>query len=365
MSDAIELTVPAPPYHVAESMLFAHPTRMADAWNPLPERILQPAYDVDGGEIRIEVNQGVAAATPLRSRNPFRRPRPAPAVDLADKFVFDGRFETDKNVAHQIDNVAAPLLLAKKSLAAILGEEPEIHIVLRAEAGRLGREIHRLLGTPVVLSDGPVQGRIVRVSHPFTAVRCEGKIVHKANPAIVSLFPEIYYKPFVGDSTPDLSEKVFIARKSTRFLINDAEISSLLTGRGFKKYYFEDIPMSQQWEVVAHARQIVSIHGAALATLVFNHRGRARKPGDLGGLQVIELFGPGYRVDGFRRSSAALNSQWCAVRGKITPDVVRDLDVKRLPRSHEKSSFSVDPGCVEMALEYSERRATQWNEPRK
>jgi len=156
------------------------------------------------------------------------------------------------------------------------------------------------------------------------------------------------------DPILDLPEKVFIARKFTRFLLNEDEITQFLESRGFTKYYFEDIPVSQQWQILANARQVVAIHGAALAAMAFNQRGLARKPGDLSGFQLIELFGPGYQVDVYRRFAAILNAHWCAVRGKITVKVLRDLDERGLSRSHEKSPFVIDPGTVEMALDYSD-----------
>jgi hypothetical protein len=59
---------------------------------------------------------------------------------------------------------------------------------------------------------------------------------------------------------------------------------------------------------MANARQIVAVHGAALASLAFNQRGLAHKPGDLRGMQLIELFGPGYQVELYRRITVVLNA---------------------------------------------------------
>ena len=73
----------------------------------------------------------------------------------------------------------------------------------------------------------------------------------------------------------------------------------------------DDIPINEQWQVVANARQIVAIHGEALAAIVSDRRGLARRHGDLGGVQVIELFGPGHQVDYYRRCAAVMNAHWC------------------------------------------------------
>jgi hypothetical protein len=341
-----DLSIATPPYHLPESILFAYPTRMSASWEILPEKIIKEPLDADPGEIRVVVSHGTSRETRNRSKNPLRWLAARSTLKLSDQFIYDARFETDGNIAHQIQYVAAPVLLARQSLAPVLGAEPEIHVILRSGASGMSQEIHRILGIPVILSDARVEAQIVNVSHESCLTN-------------VALLPEIFRDRRLGDPIADLPEKVFIARKTTRFLLNDAEISQLLESRGFRKYYFEEIPVAQQWQIVANARQIVAVHGAALASLAFNQRGLTHKPGDRRGLQLIELFSPGYQVDLYRRFAAVLNAHWCAVRGKITPQVVRDLDEKGLARSHEKSPFAIDPGTLEMALDYSEQRSSQ------
>jgi hypothetical protein len=68
---------------------------------------------------------------------------------------------------------------------------------------------------------------------------------------------------------------------------------------------------------------------------------------------VIEVFGAGYSVDMYRRYAAVMNGHWCGVRGQITPEIIRDLDMKSEARAHQASSFRIDPETLEMALEYS------------
>jgi hypothetical protein len=280
-------------------------------------------------------------------------------LPLGEKLIFDGRFTTDGNMAHQIEHVVAQVLLARQSLAGILGTDPEIHVILRSRASPMGREIYRILGIPVILSDARIEGQIVRCSCPPTTTRIGGKFLQDTTATIMGLYPEIFRSTRIGDPPRNSSEKVFIARKSTRFLLNENEITQLLEGRGFRKYYFEEIPVLEQWQIMANARQIVAIHGAALAAMVFNRHGLARKPGDLAGLQLIELFGPGYQVNSYRHYAAVMNAHWCAVRGRITPKAVRDLDERGLARSHALKPFAIDPETLEMALEYSAAHCSQ------
>jgi hypothetical protein len=61
----------------------------------------------------------------------------------------------------------------------------------------------------------------------------------------------------------------------------------------------------------------------------------------------------------YRRYAAVLNAHWCGVRGQITPEIVRDLDVKGNARAHQASSFRVDPETLKLALDFSANAAAQ------
>jgi hypothetical protein len=350
----IELKVNAPGFDIPESMLFGHRTRMLDSWAPEVERIVKPAMKVDPGEIVIRVTRGNTGdfVEPLPTRNPALMLRRRRTLSMPDKYIFDSRCDTDGNIAHQIHNLAALVLLARRELKAALGRDVEIHFILRSNPTRYTLELHRLLKIPVITTDARVEGKIVQFNSSQVASHVDREIMGGAKP-IDGLLAEVFdgYQHLMGSrGTP---EKIFVSRKGARSLINEAEIAQLLESRGFEKIYFDGIPVSDQIHIMGNAREIVAIHGAALAFLVFNRNGLARPQGDFGGLRLIQLFPAGYNVSLFRRHAAVMNAHWCAVRGQITPDVVRDLDERNLPRSHEKSPFRVDPMSLNMALDYS------------
>jgi Glycosyltransferase 61 len=350
----IELKVNAPGFDIPESMLFGHRTRMLDSWTPEVERIVKPAMKIDPGEIVIRVTRGNTGdfAVQPRTRNPARMLRRRRTLSMPDKYIFDSRYDTDGNIAHQVHHLANLVLLAKRELKAALGGDVEIHFILRSNPARFTLELHRLLGIPVITTDARVEGKVVHFSLSQVATHVDGGVMGGAK-ATDSLLPEIFdgYQHLMGDrGTP---EKIFVTRRGTRSLINEAEIAQLLESRGFEKVYFEGIPVAEQLRLMGNAREIVAIHGAALAFLVFNRNGLARPQGELGGLRLIQLFPAGYNISLFRRHAAVMNAHWCAVRGQVTSDVIRDLDERNLPRSHEKSPFRVDPMSLNMALDYS------------
>ena len=111
---------------------------------------------------------------------------------------------------------------------------------------------------------------------------------------------------------------------------------------GFKKYYFEDIPISEQWSVARNAEVIVGMHGAALSNIVFN----------INKVKLIELFHPGYVVDMYRNMVNAVGGTWCGVSGQITEDVIGKLDFKQEARGFALTRTQIDINSLRMALEY-------------
>jgi capsular polysaccharide biosynthesis protein len=115
-----------------------------------------------------------------------------------------------------------------------------------------------------------------------------------------------------------------------------------LQAYGFKKYYFEDIPISQQLSVARNAKVIFGMHGAALSSFVFNSN--TVKP--------IELFYPGYLIDMYRNMANAVGGIWCAVSGQITEEVIGKLNFKQEARAFAGNRTQIDIKSLRMALEY-------------
>jgi capsular polysaccharide biosynthesis protein len=115
-----------------------------------------------------------------------------------------------------------------------------------------------------------------------------------------------------------------------------------LQAYGFKKYYFEDIPISQQLSVARNAKVIFGMHGAALSSFVFNSN--TVKP--------IELFYPGYLIDMYRNMANAVGGIWCGVSGQVTEEVIGKLNFKQEARAFAGSRTKIDIKSLRMALEY-------------
>lgn len=358
MLKPLNIKVKVPSYDIPATFLFAHASRIADAWTPMPEIVWLPSRQVSEGNISISIRSGNTRelGIPFRSKNLKRIINHRKTLQLGTKLVFDARFQTDKNIAHQFNAVVGPVLLARRELSVALGYETEITVILRDGAAGYSQAIYRYLGIPLLTTDAQVEAQLVQVDDQCVSTHQNGRMISAGgSKAIIALTPEVVTRAKLLLSDPgNMPEKIFISRRGSRSLINDSEITRILAERGFQKFYFEDEPYERQILLCRHAKVIVAIHGAAMSYISLNRNGLCKPMGDLSGLRIIELFGPGYSVDHYRRDASVLNAHWCGVRGQITADVIRDLDEHNMPRRHQATSFRIDPLSLEMALEYSE-----------
>lgn len=72
-----------------------------------------------------------------------------------------------------------------------------------------------------------------------------------------------------GDS--DRGEKIYISRRhaAKRRIVNEDEVTRVLSGFGFQTIYTEELSFAQQVQVCSRARCIVSNHGAGLTNMLF------------------------------------------------------------------------------------------------
>lgn len=331
-----EITIQSKAVHLAAAQLYAYPTRLISAWNPMPMQIYLPESWQKVAQIEIAIAPGIARVSPpqsfkglVRQRllnpslNPFRPSQSAP-LELPETYLYDHRYDADSNIAHVLTNAATRLLTTQAQFPDL----PPITVVLRGNAVPMARKAYELLGIPVLCTDRAVRGRLVKVSESF-----QGAYEWSYS----QLFGQHSFSGYAQE-TPD---RVFIARKGDRSLLNEAAVEDLLTQYGFVKFYYEDIPLQQQWSISRNAKAVVGIHGAALSSLVFN----------TSQVKLLELFHPGYVVDMYRNLVAAVGGNWAGVIGQLRPEVVRDLDFKQQARSFARARALIDLGCLRMGLE--------------
>lgn len=333
--------VQVPPGH-----LFGHPTRFVETWAPAVEHVLLPPRELapcdftvapSGGEVRSYWREREPRLGKLRWRlkNKLRIAQDellGDPFDAGEDLVYDGRFLPSGNMAHILEAYGARLLHARTLLAAA-GRPAKVRLVTMAGLPPWARRALELLEVDFVATNGRVKGRAVRVD-------CAD---------VCGLLPEIFDRSFAG-YTAATPPKVFISRRGTRTLENEDEVWGALRSLGFERFYFEKEPVELQWSIFRNASEIVAVHGAAMAAMVFNRRGLTGAPG-APRPKFVELFTPGWIPAFYRHMAAAFRIDWVGVRGQITPEMVRDLDHGQgMEVKYELAPFRISRRSLEDAL---------------
>ena len=139
-------------------------------------------------------------------------------------------------------------------------------------------------------------------------------------------------------------KKIYISRAKAknRLLINESEVSQLLTEQGFKTIFLEELSVTEQIRIFARAEIVVAPHGSGLTNLVFCSPNT----------KVVELFSPNYVRTDYWMISQKLQLQHYYLIGKsfdcpslrdlmyqnpLTEDIFVDVDSLKLILHHLSS----------------------------
>jgi len=171
--------------------------------------------------------------------------------------TLDTRSQEPNNVAHLIVDLIPYCLYARQ--------------VVGAHACFLFRKLEQryvdllgMFGIEPRFEAGPVEADIIKVRG------ARGLAVYDLLGTFdcfgLNFLPRVY-DPFTFASPPT-SERIFLARRGTRSLGNHAEISAVAQRFGYETVFMEDLPVSAQVSIGAHAKHVIAIHGAAMSFLV-------------------------------------------------------------------------------------------------
>lgn len=186
-------------------------------------------------------------------------------------------------------------------------------------------------GFAAVATDREVTGTIVLPSLSSTDVM---RPVRRT--LVAPLVAELDHRRALGKLPTGLPTKIFVSRRATRRIENEAEIEAELARDGYTKLYPETMSVPEQIELFNTATNIVAIHGAALAPLLF--RSQQAPPFDL-----VEILSPAHMANSYRLMAAQTGGRYIGVRGRMKPDYVEPAyRLNRIFHAYSLADFSVD-----------------------
>ncbi|SDN58823.1 Protein of unknown function [Lutimaribacter pacificus] len=326
------------PCHCPADTLVTAQSHLVDRFVADCEIVHLPVKTVVGGTLSFDLTDTVAhpPEPPRRSLSLLRRPAPQ---RVEGRVFVDFRLRFPQNWAHFLNN-HLPILFA---LAEDAGCPPEgMLLVLPGDTPRYIIQAAQFFGLETLCTDAPVEGRALNfTADPWTGIRPA-----RADWAHLPYPQQVLSQCREADSQGTvLPARAFLSRRKTRVLENEPEIESLLAERGFTRLYPEDLSVADQFRLFEETEEIVAIHGAALAPLLYRS-GQSRLE------RLIELFPCGHMTDVYRVMSHQVGCRWLGVRGRIKPEhVAGAYDLEKPFVKYSLQSFAVDPRSLTLALE--------------
>lgn len=201
----------------------------------------------------------------IRYAKPLRFNRP----------VLDTRDQNPRNIAHILMEIIPLCLHARRCVG------PDVSFVFD-HFGRTWESLCRELLAAFEID--PIQTNR-KIAGPIIHIRgTRGLAAYDVSGAFdcphLTFFPDTFRQIDFRRSIQ--YDKIFLARKDTRALINHVEVERLTKAHGYKTVYMEEFSIQDQMSIGANARHVIAVHGAAMAFLSLNQNISS----------LIELFPP-------------------------------------------------------------------------
>jgi hypothetical protein len=244
------------------------PPGMPNAFEPYRNLVWRTAVSLTG-RATIEPAQGWVISSP---------------VALQENSIIDARFHRRPTIRRYLaDRVRLPTLRVRRPVASLrtVGEGNYFHLLIEVLGGRA-----RLLDEHVPPEVPVVLAKWLREHEPFRAAVSAGafggrEIIYQGH-EYLSADGVYFFETSRHDAasilrasalfTRDTSvgrRRLFVTRRSTRRLQNEAELVPVLRSFGFEVVDPSALTMAEQVDLFASASHVVGIHGAGLTNLIF------------------------------------------------------------------------------------------------
>ncbi|MEL6518604.1 MAG: glycosyltransferase family 61 protein [Pseudomonadota bacterium] len=332
--DNKQTTVRIKPYTAAQATLVTAPSYLIDRIVPDVEQILLPERASGGGTLRFGPRRLSGAGQPPR-RRVFGRAQPV--MPLTGAANFDFRRNEPTNWAHFLTN-HLPVFFHICDEMGI--DAHSATILMPANTPGFIQRAAAFFGLTLALTDAPVDGDGIDFDFdPWIALRAERAAWVRGKTGRAALA-----RGLLSGKDTVLPTHVFLSRRNTRALKNEAEVADYLAPKGFQTIYPEDLSVADQFRLFNTAQQIVAIHGAGLAPLLYRRPNSALKA-------LVEILPCGHMTDYYRVMADQVGVPWVGVRGRIKAAYVAPAyALKRRFKKYSLDNFEVDVASIERAF---------------
>jgi Glycosyltransferase 61 len=187
----------------------------------------------------------------------IRRPR------IMREPVFDTRGWEPNNFAHLLLDLIPYSLYVRRAVG------PEVVILFRKLGKRFG-ELLDIFGLVPDFERRRVEADVVKICGTRGLAVYDLDLRTTFDCPGICFVPNVYAEMDFSSSTK--YEKVFLARRDARRLVNQTEVEETVARFGYHTVFMEDYSLHEQLSIGAQAKHVVAIHGAAMSFLVMGRR---------------------------------------------------------------------------------------------
>ena len=339
---AKKVTYPVPKTMLPGNWIVGGKSRLLDVWSASNITYWAPPFLYDAHELTFTLEDTLCAppAEHLGRKGKlirFAKKNRAPRQVEDSVILFDARHDTNSNVAHVLQNQIGVALTGLASLG-MKNNYSDIVFIVHSDTPPFAIKLFETLGfRTIAASYDSFQGSNLKMQpQHFPLLSSAGKALREHAQRLGIL-----------DKTKTKDGSIFISRRSRRGLSNLDEIEALLTGKDFLTVYPEDLPIEDQIQIIAGAKCIFGIHGAALGFQLF------RDPSHHG--VVIECFPSAFITNWARSMSMQGGDTWLGCQGELSMKVMKNILGDAHPHDLEGENFKVCSSAVSTILRMANR----------
>jgi hypothetical protein len=182
--------------------------------------------------------------------------RVKPVIHLEGS-ILDFRSKEPNNIAHLLLDIIPYYLYVKTKIKGPV-------ILLLQSLSQPFASLLDYFGVETFVTHSRVKGDFVRIWGSRGLSAYELKDVFDC--LAINFFPWVYVNQKICiEGRP---EKIFLARRGQRKLLNHDTIEHFLQQKGYVTIFMEDYPITEQLALGAAAKHVVAVHGAAMSCLI-------------------------------------------------------------------------------------------------